>query len=87
MTARRPATEADLSHLDAIDTRLAIHRGALEQATTERQRVWSAAQIASIEKERAAELAFLDGQGIDLPPPMTIDEILAELGEIEALLA
>ena len=79
MSNRRIATEDDLSHLDAIDTRLSIQRAALAAATTERQRVWSAAQVASIEKERVAELAFLDGKGIDMPAPLTDDEILALL--------
>lgn len=83
---RRPATYADLSHLDAIDMRLSIHRAALADAKTERQRIWSTSQIASIEKERVAELAFLDAEGIDLPEPMTIEEIMAELDEINTLL-
>lgn len=77
---RRTATEDDLSHLDAIDARLGRMKMRLEQAKTERDRVWFAHEVASAEKERTNELAFLDKQGIDMPAPLTDDEILELLG-------
>lgn len=60
----------DLSHLDALLGRLARERGRLENATNAREADFRRREIASCEKEIAAEYKFL---GIE---PLTLDEIM-----------
>jgi hypothetical protein len=60
----------DLSHLDALVSRLVREKARLVAATTESEVAFRIREIAACEKEIAAEYKFL---GI---APLTIDEIL-----------
>ena len=70
---------ADTSHLDALHVRLSHERARLSTernaARKELRQVW----VAGIEKEIAAERAFL-GLTEEALPEMSDDELLAELG-------
>lgn len=76
---------SDLDHLDAIDDRILRERSRLLDAKTDRERAFREREIASAEKERATEVAFLLTKGIDMRPLalaeilMSDDELLCEL--------
>lgn len=70
----------DLSHLDAIQSRLSHERARLSAARTPRELEMRAVWVAGIERELADEMDFLSGSkapSLD----MTDDELLAALGE------
>lgn len=67
----------DTSHLDALNLRLSHERGYLAAAKSNKERALRRVWIAQIEKEIAAELAFLSKSG-DLPE-MSDDDLLAAL--------
>lgn len=70
----------DMTHLDAIEQRLALHRQYLASEKTDASRSWRLQQIAQIEKEREAEYKFLGIPALSLDEiMMSDDELLAEL--------
>lgn len=69
---------SDTTHLDALELRLSHERVRLQNAKTEKERVYRTHTVAMAEKEIAGELLFLGKHAVELPE-MTIDEILAEL--------
>lgn len=71
----------DLSHLDALQGRLAREQGRLANAKTENEKSFRAREIASCEKEIANEYKFLGIEPVSLNDIlMSDDELLAELG-------
>lgn len=73
----------DYSHLDAIDLRLSHERARVLTAKTKKEREWREHNVCMIEKERAAEICFLENHGAKFPTPdeiMSDDELLRELG-------
>ena len=64
---------ADFSHLDAIEQRWIHERARVLQAKPGKEREWREHNVRMIEKERAAEIAFLERSGVKFP---TIEEIL-----------
>lgn len=76
----------ETSHLDAIDLRLSHERERARSARTERERTYREHNVRMIERERENEISFLAKRGIVIadPPPMSIEEIMAELDAIEA---
>lgn len=74
----------DFSHLDAIDLRLSHERARVATAKNAKDRAWREHNVRMIEKERAAEIRFLEKQGVEFP---ALDEILSDddlLRELEA---
>lgn len=70
----------DMTHLNAIEERLGLHRQYLSSEKTEASRNWRLQQIAQIEKEREAEYKFLGIPSLSLDEiMMSDDELLAEL--------
>jgi hypothetical protein len=72
----------DFSHLDAIDQRLAHERARATQAKTGKEREWREHNVRMIEKERSAEIDFLESNGVNFPSLeeiMSDNELLAEL--------
>lgn len=63
---------ADFSHLEAIEQRWLHERVRVLQAKPGKEREWREHNVRQIEKERAAEIAFLERSGVKFP---TIDEI------------
>ena len=70
----------DLSHLDALQSRLGREKNRLANATNAKEKAFRAREIVSCEKEIAAEYKFL---GI---LPLTLDEILMSDDELLAAL-
>lgn len=68
-------TNTDFSHLDAIDLRLSHERVRVAQAKTAKDREWREHNVRMIEKEREAEIRFLEKRGVKFP---TLDEILSD---------
>jgi hypothetical protein len=64
---------ADFSHLEAIEQRLLHERARVMQANPGKEREWREHNVRQIEKERDAEIAFLERSGVKFP---TIDDIL-----------
>lgn len=75
---------ADFSHLDAIEERWLHERARVLQAKTDMEREWREHNVRQIEKERAAEIAFLERSGVKFP---TIDEIMSDDDLLAALSA
>jgi len=72
----------DTSHLDALKLRLSHERSYLAAAKTQKERAIRQVWIAQIEREIAAEMAFLGQTAIDPEiAAMSDDELLAELGK------
>ena len=70
----------NFSHLDALQSRLARENGRLAAAKTLTEQNFRLAQIASCEKEIAAEYKFLGIEPVSLDDIiMSDDELLAEL--------
>ena len=69
----------DLSHLDALRTRLTHERGYLASAKSDRERRLRTVWICQVEREIAAEHRHL---GVDPVPELALsdDDLLAELG-------
>ena len=71
----------DLSHLDALQARLDHETERLRNARTENERSFRQREIASCEKEIAAEYKFLGIAPLTFTEAMlTDDELLTELG-------
>ena len=64
---------ADFSHLDAIEQRWLHERARVLQAKPGKERKWREHNVRMIERERAAEIAFLERSGVKFS---TIEEIL-----------
>ena len=60
----------DLSHLNAIESRLAHERARVRAARTPAEREWRQHNVRMIERERTHELDFLGG-----PVTATLDDI------------
>jgi len=73
---------ADLSHLDAIEERWVHERARVLQAKSGKEREWREHNVRMIERERAAEIAFLERSGVKFP---TIDEIMSDDDLLAAL--
>ena len=71
----------DLSHLDAIQSRIGREKARMAAATSENERAFRAREIKAAEKELAAEYKFL---GI---APLSLDEILLSDDELLAELS
>jgi hypothetical protein len=70
----------DFSHLDALQSRLGRERSRLASAKSENEKNFRAREIASCEKEIAAEYKFLGIEPLSLEEiMMSDDELLAEL--------
>ena len=76
--ADTPRTDADLSHLDALTSRLSREQARLASARTPHERSFREREIASCKKEIEAEYKFL---GIE---PVVLDEMSVD--ELDALL-
>lgn len=70
----------DTGHLTALHIRLSHERGYLAQAKSDTERELRAVWIAQIEKEIAAERAFLGMPADDVTPDLDDDELMRELG-------
>ena len=71
----------DLSHLDALQSRLGREKARLAAATNANEKAFRAREIASCEKEIAAEYKFLGIAPLTLNDIlMSDDDLLAELG-------
>lgn len=70
----------DFSHLDAIQERLHRARQRLASATA-KARDWHAHEVMMIEREEAAEYAFLGIKRATIDDVMADDDLLAELAE------
>lgn len=70
----------DLSHLDALRSRLAREGDRLATAKTLTEQNFRLAQIASCEKEIAAEYKFLGIEPLSLEDILSDDDLLRELG-------
>lgn len=71
----------DMSHLNALHVRLSHERARLPATRSQRERKLRLVWIGQIQREIAAELAFLGlpADSVD-GPEMTDDGLLAELG-------
>lgn len=70
----------DLSHLDAIQSRIRREKARLAAATTENERAFREREIKAGEKELAAEYKFLGIAPLSLEEIiLSDDELLAEL--------
>ena len=80
----------DLSHLHSIELRLSHERARLANAATDAEREMRKVWVAATEKELSDERDFLRKRGVEIPGddpvPMTDDELLAALGELDELL-
>jgi hypothetical protein len=74
---------ADFSHLEAIEQRWLHERSRVLQAKTAKEREWREHNVRQIEKERAAEIAFLERSGVEFPTLDVIldDELIAALSD------
>lgn len=72
----------DFSHLDAIEQRWLHERARVLKAKSSKEREWREHNVRQIEKERAAEIAFLKRNGVKFP---TIDEIMSDDDLLAAL--
>ena len=70
----------DLSHLDALQSRLGREKARLAAATTETEKNFRTREITACEKEIAAEYKFL---GI---APLSLDDVLMSDDELLAAL-
>jgi len=73
----------DLSHINAIDLRLS-HERARAASAHGKEAAWRWHNVAMIEKEREAEVAFLLARGVHVSTAvedMSDDELLAALTE------
>lgn len=78
---------ADLDHLDAIDLRLSHERARVAAAKTTAEREWREHEVRMIEREREAEVAFLAAKGVEVPAPVSLDDILDDDELLRELLA
>jgi len=69
----------ELSHLEAIEQRLAIAKSYVAKAKNEKEKGWREHNVKIIEKERQNEIDFLAKKGI-VVKEMSDEEILKELG-------
>ena len=69
----------DFSHLDALQSRLFREQGRLAVAKTENEKNFRTREIASCEKEIAAEYKFLGITPASIDAILSDDELLAEL--------
>lgn len=69
----------DFSHLDALQARLEREKARLNAAKNDHERAFREREIASCEKEIAAEYEFLGIEPLSLDEIMSDDELLAEL--------
>lgn len=73
----------DLSHLDALTSRLGREKARLAEATTDDERAFRTREITACEKEIAAEYKFLGIEDVAVATDLTDDELFQELSEIE----
>jgi hypothetical protein len=72
-------SKPDLSHLHALEARLARELSRVANATTHDSRVFRQYQVSQVEREIAGERRFLGLPDEPPLPDMTDDELLAEL--------